>query len=68
VGPLGCPVVHQTGLEMAMGPDPRFPAGNSSIKGWGWGRFSPRGDVNGEKSSPDGDPLNLYMVMFSCNI
>jgi hypothetical protein len=39
-------------IEMATGP--RFPAGKSSIRGWGCGRFSPRGDVNGEKSSPDG--------------
>jgi hypothetical protein len=60
---------------MIMGPDPRFPGG----------RFSPRGDVNGEKilprwvngdgdgetfpiPVPRGDPLNLYMMIFSYNI
>jgi hypothetical protein len=36
------------------GPDPRFPAGNSSVRGWGWGSFFPHGDVNGEISSPEG--------------
>jgi hypothetical protein len=39
---------------MATGPDPRFPAGNSPIRGRGWGRFHPHREVNGDKSSPVG--------------
>jgi hypothetical protein len=34
-------------VEMAMGPDPRFPVGNSPIRGRVWDEFSPRGDLNG---------------------
>jgi hypothetical protein len=35
---------------MARGPDPRFPAGNSPIKGRGWGDFCLHGGENREKS------------------
>jgi hypothetical protein len=39
---------------MAMGTRSPIPAGNSFIRGWGWGRNFTRGDINGENLSPDG--------------
>ena len=36
------------------GPDPRFPAGNSPIRGQVWDEFSPRGDLNGGNLIPVG--------------
>ena len=36
------------------GPDPRFPVGNSPIRGRGWGQIDPHGDLNGEKFPPVG--------------
>jgi hypothetical protein len=64
--------------QMAMGT--RFPAGNSSIRGWE--RNFSRKDINGENLSPTGkrgedreafpipvpcgDPLNLYVTIFLC--
>ena len=41
-------------VEMAMGPDPRFPVGNSPIRGRVWDKFSPRGDLNGGNLIPVG--------------
>lgn len=41
-------------IEMAMDPDPRFPAGNSFIRGFGWESLFPHEDVNEEKFSHDG--------------
>ena len=43
-----------TQVGMATAPDPRSPMGISSIRGCKWGNFSPRGDVNGQKSIPVG--------------
>jgi len=36
------------------GTDPRFPAGNSPIWWWFWGKISPHGELNGAKSVPVG--------------
>ena len=36
------------------GPNPRFPAGNSSIREWGRGQFLLYGDSNGRKTIPVG--------------
>jgi hypothetical protein len=40
---------------MAIGPIPRSPVGNSSIRGRGWGDNTPRGERNGQKPIPIGD-------------
>jgi hypothetical protein len=40
---------------MSTGPDPRFPAGNSPIRGRGRGQLLPHGDPNGRKTIPVGD-------------
>ena len=46
--------MKQVQLQMAMGPDPRFPAGNSPIRGRGWEQICPHGELNGEEMPPVG--------------
>jgi hypothetical protein len=41
-------------VKMAMGLDPRFPAGNFLIRGRGCDPFTPHGDLFGRKSIPIG--------------
>jgi hypothetical protein len=47
-------------LGMAMGPIPRSPAGNSSIRERGWGDNSPRGERYRQESIPIGDSGDGY--------
>jgi hypothetical protein len=42
-------------LEMSTGPDPRIPAGNSLIRGQGWGELFPHRELNGPNPIPVGD-------------
>jgi hypothetical protein len=43
-----------------MGPIPQSPAGNSSIRGWGWGDNSPHGERYRQESIPIGDGGDGY--------
>jgi hypothetical protein len=40
---------------MSTGPVPRFPVGNSPIRGWRWYEFYPHGGLNGAEVIPVGD-------------
>jgi hypothetical protein len=47
-------VSERGGVRIGMAIRPRFPMGNSSIRGCNWEIFNPRGDLNIPNVIPDG--------------